>query len=162
MRASRRGVGVVALILSCIFFGAPNHVFAGESEITQKSLLAWEGKYPLNENRDFFDDPDIAAIAKKNIPATMIKSLAKLQVNTPFQRSGDILYAHLCKAHDCTAAFADIYLDTRNRKIQMCMSEYDPNSKQNKDFWVGKTIRKLEDGSCAGDMKAFTAFRDPE
>lgn len=162
MRASGCVLSALALFLCCILPAMPGQARAGGSDAAQASLLAWEGKYPFDKGKDFFDDPAIAEIAKRNISATLIKSLRQLCVNGPFERSGDVLFAHVCKPHDCPSAFATIYLDTKNRTIQLCMSEYDAKMGQNKDSWVGKTIRRLPEGSCTKDMKAFAAFGDQD
>ncbi len=162
MRAVRHILFVSALVACGVVSAVPDPGRAGESDAARASLLAWEGRHPFDEGGNFFDDPAIAAITKKNIPATMVRDISTLQVTTPFEKNGDILHSRLCKPHDCPSAFVDVYLDVTNRTIQLCMSEYDPKMRQNKEFWVGRTIRKLEEGSCTGDMKAFAAFRDPE
>ncbi len=162
MRASGCALSALVLFLCCVFPAMPDKARAGGSDAAQASLLAWEGKYPFDEGKDFFDDPAVAEAAKKNISATLVKSLRELSVNSPFERNGDILFAQVCKPHDCPSAFATIYLDTKKRTIQLCMSKYDPKMRQNKDSWVGKTIRRLPEGSCTRDMKAFTAFGDPD
>lgn len=131
------------------------------TDVPAGTLAAWENRYPLDGKPDFFADPVTGPLVRRTVPAGVLRLIRQLFVNTPFERSGDILSASLCKPHDCPSLFAMLYLDTARGTLQVCLSEYDPARGRNADTWIGKTVRPVPAGTCQSGMAGFAAHGDP-
>jgi hypothetical protein len=146
--------------LVCGLAAAPRAACA-QADTPAKALAAWENRYPLDGKPDFFADPVTGPLVRQTVPGDTLRLIRRLYANTPFERSGDILSARLCKPHDCPSLFAVLYLDTVRGTLQVCLSEYDPALGRNADTWIGKTVRPVPAGTCHSGMAGFAAQADP-
>jgi hypothetical protein len=157
-RRQRHFFAAMTACLAVVLFPAASP--AQQTHHAAEQLLAWEKRYPMDEPGGFFDDPLTGPLAKQSIPADLLKRIRTLYVNTPFERSGDVLFARLCRPHDCPSHHATLYLDARAGTLQVCLSDYHAATRRNRDVWVGKTVRQLDEGACTGDMEAYAAWGD--
>lgn len=136
-------------------------VVQGSSSLAESQLSSWEGRYPLGmrgEYGSFFDVPEVKAAIAKSVPVAWMKKVRRLHVNAPFKRSGGVLYAFLCKPHDCGANNAVIYFDMDRQSFQMCVSQFDEKRQAGSATWVGRTARSLPAGSCEENIEAYRRF----
>jgi len=146
-------------VIVAVFVAAS--VLTGTACLAEGRLASWEGRYPLGmrgEYGSFFAVPEVQAAIAKSVPGDWMKKLRRLHVNTPFKRSGNVLYAFLCKAHDCGANNAVIYFDLERQTLQMCVNRFDEKTQTGSATWVGKAARPLSPGSCEESIDAYRRF----
>ncbi len=100
----------------------------GQASPNDAHLEAYAGKYPSDLFRQV---PAIKSRLRQLLGANYKDFTDRMQVETPFERDGDVLITRGCMAHSCTIEEAILAIDTNDARVYVALKM---NSRISKTF----------------------------